>query len=229
MRSFSLPTLAFAIACAVSASLTSLSNVRADDDLVAELERVLERRAAIYATDANGSAQVFDELWVNDDNVVLMSEEFHTIFYGREAVTPYFNPPEDNLHAYRVQHANMQATRLSPDLATATYFIRYDMHPVGKPPMGGSSRVMTVFKQTDDGWKIQAEFQMAMSLISQARRLHELAVSPDFSTYARQQNPTYDADIAADEKYQERLSGSVVPWETGGTSQPTAEDGQTGD
>ena len=113
-------------------------------------------------------------------------------------------------------------------MATATYQLRYDMHPVGKPAMGGVSRMMTVFRKTQEGWKIQAELQLPMSLISQSRRLQEIAVSPDFVDYARQQNPNYDAKVAADPKLQRRAQG-VVPWQTGGTSQPTLDEQSPGD
>lgn len=197
-------------------------------DLVAELEPVLAKRQAIYSEDPNASPRVLEELWLDSDDIMLMSEEFHQMFYGRERVTPYFNPPEANLYAYREQISELQAILLAPDLASATYSLRYDMHPVGKPAMGGVSRMMTLFRRTAEGWKIQAELQLPMSLISQSRRLQEIAVSPDFVDYARQQNPDYDAKVAADPKLQRRAQG-VVPWQTGGTSQPTAGDQSPGD
>jgi len=151
---------------------------------------------------------------------LLVSEEFHPFFHGRDEVTPYFNPPEKNLYAYREIVSNPRATLLAPNLATVTYDLRYDMQPIGKPPMGGMSHMMTMFRKTDEGWKIQAEVQLPMGLISQSRILQEMAVSPDFVDYARTQNPTYDAQIAADKRLKMRKAG-VVPWMLGGTSQPT--------
>lgn len=197
-------------------------------ELVDELGAVIDQRQAIYAEDPNASPRVLEELWLDSDDIMLMSEEFHQMFYGRERVTPYFNPPEANLYAYREQISNLQAVLLEPDLATATYLLRYDMHPVGKPAMGGVSRMMTLFRKTDDGWKIQAELQLPMSLISQSRRLQEIAVSPDFVDYAKQQNPDYEKQVAEDPKLKRRSQG-VVPWQFGGTSQPTAGDQGGGD
>jgi len=191
-----------------------------DKELAQELLNVLKQRQEIYAKDANASPRVLEELWVDSDNIVLVSEEFQPFFHGRKEVTPYFNPPEKNLYAYREIVSNPRATLLAPDLATVTYDLRYDMQPIGKPPMGGMSHMMTMLRKTDDGWKIQAEVQLPMGLISQSRILQEMAVSPDFVDYARTQNPTYDAQIAADKRLKMRKAG-VVPWMLGGTSQPT--------
>jgi hypothetical protein len=191
-----------------------------DNALANELLEVLKQRQAIYANDPNASAEVLEKMWLDEDNIVLVSEEFHQMFHGRDEVTPYFNPPEPNLYAYREIVSNPRATWLAPDLATVTYDLRYDMQPIGKPPMGGMSHMMTMLRKTDAGWKIQAELQLPMGLISQSRILQEMAVSPDFVEFARTQNPTYDEQIAADKRLQMRKKG-VIPWMLGGTSQPT--------
>ena len=92
--------------------------------------------------------------------------------------------------------------------------------------------MMTMFRKTESGWKIQAEIQLPMGLISQSRILEELAVSPDFEEFARQQNPNYDTQIKADKRLKMRKAG-VIPWMLGGTSQPTLPDskkeGKSGD
>lgn len=191
-----------------------------DKELAQELLNVLKQRQAIYAQDPNASPQVLKELWLDSNDIVLVSEEFHPFFHGRDEVTPYFNPPEKNLYAYREIISNPRATYLAPDLATVTYDLRYDMQPIGKPPMGGMSHMMTMLRKTDKGWKIQAEVQLPMGLISQSRVLQEMAVSPDFVEFARTQNPNYDAQIAGDKRLKMRKAG-VVPWMLGGTSQPT--------
>jgi hypothetical protein len=191
-----------------------------DPELASELLEVLKQRQEIYASDANASSRVLEEMWLDAENIVLVSEEFHQLFHGRADVTPYFNPPEANLYAYREIVSNPRATRLADDLATVTYDLRYDMQPIGKPPMGGMSHMMTMFRKTNDGWKIQAEIQLPMGLISQGRILQEMAVSPDFVEFARTQNPDYDELISKDKRLQRRKEG-VIPWMLGGTSQPT--------
>ena len=196
--------------------------------LAEELLEVLKMRQAIYEADPNASARVFQEMWLDADNVVLISEEFHQFFHGREEVSPYFNPPKPNLYAYREIVSNPRTTYLEEDLATVTYDLRYDMQPVGKPPMGGMSHMMTMLRKTDEGWKIQAEVQLPMGLISQSRILQEMAVSPDFIDFARRQNSDYDSKVASDKALQRRAKG-VVPWMIGGTSQPTLNDKKGGD
>ena len=200
------------------------SQAEEDPALAQDRLEVLKQRQAIYSTDPNASAKVLEQMWLDDENIVLVSEEFHQPFHGRDAVTPYFNPPKPNLYAYREIVSNPRATWLADDLATVTYDLRYDMQPVGKPPMGGMSHMMTMFKKTADGWKIQAELQLPMGLISQSRILQEMAVSPDFVDYARTQNPTYDEQIDSDKRLKMREKG-VIPWMLGGTSQPTLQKG----
>ncbi len=220
---------------AVMSGLFLVATVHAEEDpeLAQELLEVLKARQAIYDTDPNASAEVFQSMWLDADNIVLVSEEFHERFHNRAEVTPYFNPPKPNLYAYREIVSNPRATWLADDLATVTYDLRYDMQPIGKPPMGGMSHMMTMFRKTDAGWKIQAELQLPMGLISQSRILQEMAVSPDFVDYARTQNPDYDELISSDKRLQMRNKG-VIPWMLGGTSQPTlpgkdAEEGSGGD
>ena len=200
--------------------VSSVSLATEDPELAAELLEVLKQRQAIYAKNPNASPEVFEKMWLDADNIVLVSEEFHPRFHGSEAVKPYFNPPKPNLYAYREIVSNPRATWLTEELATVTYDLRYDMQPIGKPAMGGMSHMMTMFRKTDEGWKIQAELQLPMGLISQSRVLQELAVSPDFEDFARTQNPDYDELIANDKRLQMRKKG-VIPWMLGGTSQPT--------
>jgi hypothetical protein len=199
-----------------------------DPALANDLLEVLKQRQAIYNQDPNASARVFQEMWLDADNIVLVSEEFQQFFHGREEISPYFNPPKPNLYAYREIVSNPRAMYLEEDLATVTYDLRYDMQPVGKPPMGGMSHMMTMFRKTDQGWKIQAEVQLPMGLISQSRILQEMAVSPDFVEFARTQNPDYDSQVSSDKTLQRRSKG-VVPWMIGGTSQPTLEKKKGGD
>lgn len=222
----------FAVAV-LSGSLITSAFAEEDPKLASELLEVLQQRQAIYNTDPNASPKVLEQMWLDADNIVLVSEEFHQMFHGRDEVTPYFNPPKPNLYAYREIVSNPRATWLAPDLATVTYDLRYDMQPIGMPAMGGMSHMMTLFKKTDDGWKIQAELQLPMGLISQSRIMQELAVSPDFIEFARQQDPDYDKKIQADKRLQMRKKG-VIPWLAGGTSQPTlpkkeSKDGAGGD
>jgi len=220
---------------AVISGLVVATFVQAEEDpaLAQELLEVLKQRQAIFDADPNASAQVFESMWLDVENIVLVSEEFHQRFHNRAEVTPYFNPPKPNLYAYREIVSNPRATWLADDLATVTYDLRYDMQPIGKPPMGGMSHMMTMFRKTDDGWKIQAELQLPMGLISQSRILQEMAVSPDFVDFARDQNPDYDELISSDKRLQMRKKG-VIPWMLGGTSQPTlpskeSEEGAGGD
>lgn len=188
----------------------------ADAVLAGEIESVLRRQEQVW--DQRDSAGVFDQFWSKRPDVVFMSEWFHPVFYGREATEAYFKPQPMNLYAHRERYSNVEATYLAPDLAVATYHVRYDEHAQGRLPLGGWTRVVAVMRKEDGQWKHFGQFETAMSLISQVRRLQEEALSPDFVEFARKQNPNYDKEIAADKAMARRRSG--LPWMGGGNTQP---------
>jgi len=189
------------------------ASAQSDSALAREIESVLRRAEVLY--DRNDSVAYFDELWSQDDNLVFMSEQFYPVFFGRKPVEAYFKPPLKNLYSYRERYANVEATYLAPDLADVTYHVRYDMHAITRTPLGGWSRIFAIMRKEDGGWKFQAQFETPMSLISQARRTHEEALSADFLEFSRQQNPKYDEQVARDRKIRQRR-GEGVPWVTAG-------------
>lgn len=205
---------AVAVALGALAAPTGRAIAQSDPALAREIEAVLRRVEAIY--DQNDSVRYFDELWLDDDNLVYMSEQFYPVFYGRAPVEAYFKPPGGrNMYAWRTRLSNVQAIYLAPDLAFATYEGRYDMHAITRTPLGGWTRKVGIFKRTAEGWKIVAELEAPMSLISQARRMHEEALSADFLEFSRRQNPKYDEQVARDRKIRQRR-GEGVPWVTAG-------------
>ena len=189
-----------------------------DDALAREIEAVLRRQEQMW--DRRDGAGVFDQLWSKQPDVVFMSEWFYPVFYGREATEAYFKPQPANLYAHRERYSNVEATLLAPDLAVATYHVRYDEHAQGRLPLGGWTRVVAVMHRENGQWTFLGEFETPMSLISQVRRLQEEALSPDFVDFARQQNPDYDKQVAADKAIARRRSG--LPWMGGGNTQPEA-------
>lgn len=183
----------------------------ADETLVREIEQTLRRGEAIY--DQNASERFFDELWSKDENLVFQSEQFYPVFYGRRSVEAYFKPPMKNLYGYRERYSNVQAQLLKPDLALATYHVRYDMHAITRIPLGGWARIVAIMRREDGLWKFVAQYEASMSAISQARRIHEEALAPDFVEFARRQNPNYDKQVAADKGIEKRRGG--VTWKSG--------------
>jgi len=194
----------------------------AEDFPLAEIAAAIEHAEAV--ANERGYAAFMDEMFVTDQNIVVQSEEFYPIFYGRERVEQYFKPPTENLYAHREQYSNVEGTLLRPGLALVTWHNRYDMQAVGRLPVGGWSRMVAVMRETDAGWKFVTLVQSPMSLISQARRTQEEAVSPDFLDYARRQNPDYDELVANDKRIKSRRAG--LPWISGGGSTQDAAQGQ---
>jgi len=186
--------------------------VAAETFPAAEISAAIKKAESIVNNQGYGA--FMDQMFVPDDEIMVQSEEFFPVFYGRDQVTAYFKPPTENLYAHREVYSNVEGTLLRPGLALVTWHNRYDMQAVGRLPVGGWSRMVAVMRQAGDEWKFVSLVQSPMSLISQARRIQEEAVSPDFVQYARKQNPDYDALVAADKRIASRRAG--LPWISGG-------------
>lgn len=202
MRTFSVLTIVLTL-------FASLAN--ADEQLEKEIQPILDRMQEIYREDPNGSRLLFDELWLESESILYLSEQFVNPFYGYGPVAAYWKPSWNTLYGYREQYSNLRATRISPTIAMATFDLRYDMHAVTRTPLGGVSKLTLVLRKEEGQWKIQQYFETPMSLLSQARLIHEAALDPDFADYARAQNPQYDEFVAEDASIAARKSGA--PWE----------------
>ena len=73
----------FTVAVLASA-LSTVAYAEEDPELANELLDILKQRQAIYATDPNASSKVLEQMWLDADNIVLVSEEFHQPFHGRD-------------------------------------------------------------------------------------------------------------------------------------------------
>jgi ketosteroid isomerase-like protein len=198
------------IACLIFGLVLTATAAKADQELQTEIQSLLDQVMQIYAADPNGSRTFFDEHWLKDDNIVYQSEQFVNVFYGYDQVAAYWKPSWNTLYGYRAIYSDLQVTRITDDIAIATYESRYDMHAVTRTPLAGWTRISLVLRKQDDEWKIQQYYETPMSLLSQARRIHEEALTPDFADFARSQNPQYDEFVAADASIRARKESP--PW-----------------
>lgn len=203
------------IVCTAAAA----SQTYADEQLEKEIQPILDRMDEIYSADPNGSRQLFDELWLQDENIVYLSEQFVNSFYGYGPVAAYWKPSWNTLYGYREKYSNLRATLISPDIALATLDNRYDMHAVTRTPLGGWTRLTLILRKVDGNWKIQQFYETPMSLLSQGRRIHEETLDPAFADFARKQNPMYDELVEGDAGINARKAG--VPWEPRPPFRPT--------
>lgn len=199
-------------ACLLSLLVGTSPALSADAFPAAEITAAIRKAESV--ANQKGYGAFLDEMFVTGNDIMVQSEEFFPVFYGRDSVTAYFKPPTENLYAHREQYSNVEGTLIRPDLAVVSWHNRYDMQAVGRLPVGGWSRMIAVMRRTSEGWKFVSLVQSPMSLISQARRIQEEAVSPDFVEFARRQNRAYDAQVAADKRIASRRAG--LPWLTGG-------------
>jgi hypothetical protein len=182
----------------------------ADEQLEKEIQPVLDRMAEIYREDPNGSRLLFDELWLQDENILYLSEQFVNSFYGYGPVAAYWKPNWNTLYGYRELYSNLRATLIAPGIALATMDLRYDMHAVTRTPLAGVSKLTLLLRKQEGDWKIQQFYETPMSLLSQARLMHEAALAPGFADYARVQNPQYDEFVENDASIAARKDGA--PW-----------------
>jgi hypothetical protein len=182
----------------------------ADEQLEKEIQPILDRMAEIYREDPNGSRLLFDELWLQDENILYLSEQFVNAFYGYGPVAAYWKPSWNTLYGYRELYTNLRVTLIAPGIALATMNLQYDMHAVTRTPLGGVSKLTLLLRKQEGDWKIQQFYETPMSLLSQARLMHEAALDPEFADYARAQNPQYDEFVETDASIAARKD--AAPW-----------------
>ena len=162
----------------------------ADDNaqLVKEIEDLLRQTEQIWD---EGDYAKLKELWDGDDPMpIYMPEEVENPVIGWEKLEKYWNPRPGVkfLEGIRNRYSNVQAKYLAPDLAVATYELRYEMQVVGQKPTAGWDRMMAVFRKKPDGWRYVAYVEAPLNPITQMRRMSREAVSDDFADFVAEHN-----------------------------------------
>jgi ketosteroid isomerase-like protein len=169
MRSCLLALLLFAAPAIVAASETS-------DPLTVEIEAFLATYAGHY--NRQDYARLL-EMWDRAaPEPIYMAEEIDPPMHGWKLIDAYFARP-GVLTGIRNEYTRVRAQRLAPDLALATYRLRFDIAVRGMQPLSSWDRVMAVFRQRDGQWKLVAYAEAPMAPLTMVRRM--LAASPDVS------------------------------------------------
>jgi ketosteroid isomerase-like protein len=152
-----------------------------EDRLSAEIQAFLDRYAEIY------NRQDYTALlamWDRDDaNPIYMAEEIDPPMQGWNLINAYFNPKPgvQVLDGIRNEYTNVKAHYLAPDLAIATYRLRFDIKVKNMKAMSSWDRVMAVFRRKDGEWKLTAYAEAPMAPLTMVRRMLEQAVPADFN------------------------------------------------
>lgn len=112
-------------------------------------------------------------MWHDDGNPIYMAEEVPFPLYGQSRIDNYFNPRPGKriLDGIDNKYSKVRAKYIAPNIAVATYRLDYDIKLVGMPAQHGWDRVMAVFMQSEDGWKLTAYTEAPMGPATMVRKM----------------------------------------------------------
>ena len=160
-----------------------------DEKLSAELQEWLNGYAEVY------NRQDYDALlrmWDQDfAGAIYTAEEVDPPLHGWDRINRYFNPIPgfSVLDGIRNEYSDVRASYLAPNLAVATYRLRFDIKVKRQQAMSSWDRVLAVFRKTADGWKLVAYAEAPMAPLTMVRKMLENAVPEDFDAYIESQQP----------------------------------------
>jgi len=133
-----------------------------------ELSEFLERYAALYNRQAYAELL---EMWdTGDPDSFYMAEEVDPPMYGWQAIRAYFDRP-GSLDGIRNEYSEVRARHLAPDLALATYKLRFDIAVKDMKPLSSFDRVVAVFRRRDGEWKLAAYAEAPQAPLTMVRKL----------------------------------------------------------
>jgi ketosteroid isomerase-like protein len=161
------------------ASEQASSTAVADQGLNAEIERFLARYAELYnRQDYPALLAMWDR---ESPNPIYMAEEIDPPMHGWNVINAYFNPPPQFpvLESIRNEYTKVKAHAVAPDVAVATYRLRFDIKLRGKPAVSSYDRVMAVFKKRDGEWKLTAYTEAPMAPLTMVRQMTQKSDLPE--------------------------------------------------
>ena len=138
--------------------------------LAAEITEFLAEYENVYN---NQDYRALKAMWSDDDNPIYMAEEVPFPLYGKARLDNYMNPVPGKkiLEGIDNKYSEVRAKFVADNVAVATYRLDYDIKLVGMPAMHGWDRVMAVFVNSNDGWKISAYTESPMGPGTMVRKM----------------------------------------------------------
>lgn len=163
-----------------------------DDNANARLTEEIEAFLASYAEAYNRQDyETLLSMWDQDDpDPIYIAEEINPPMQGWDRLNAYFNPKPGFLvlDGIRNEYTEVNAHYLSPELAIATYKLRFDIKVKGQRAMSSWDRIMAVFRQKDGEWKMTAYAEAPMAPLTMVREMIYGQVPEDFDEWLEQQN-----------------------------------------
>lgn len=158
----------------------------ADRQLAAEITAFLDEYAKVYN---NQDYRAVKAMWLDDGNPIYMAEEVPFPLYGKKRLDNYFNPVPGRriLDGIDNRYSQVRAKYVAANIAVATYRLDYDIKLVGMNAAHGWDRIMAVFVETSDGWKLSAYAEAPQGPATMVRKMmkaHPAETEDEKAAYA---------------------------------------------
>jgi ketosteroid isomerase-like protein len=132
-----------------------------------EIAAFLARYAIAY------NRQDYDALlgmWDTDDaNAFYMAEEIDPPMHGWKTIRAYFSRT-GVLDGIRNEYSNVRAHYVAPDVAVATYRLRFDIKIKNMQALSSWDRIMAVFRRKNGEWKMIAYAEAPQAPLTMIRK-----------------------------------------------------------
>ena len=121
------------------------------------------------------------EMWDQDDpNAFYMAEELDPPMHGWKTIRAYF-ARTGVLDGIRNEYSSVRAHLVAPDVAVATYRLRFDIKVKTLPPLSSFDRIMAVFRKKGGEWKMIAYAEAPQAPLTMIRKALKTSKSLDKS------------------------------------------------
>ena len=118
-------------------------------------------------------------MWDQDDPYAFyMAEEIDPPMHGWKTIRAYFSRT-GVLDGIRNEYSNVRAHLVAPDVAVATYRLRFDIKVKTLPPLSSFDRIMAVFRKKGGEWKMIAYAEAPQAPLTMIRKALKTSKSLD--------------------------------------------------
>jgi ketosteroid isomerase-like protein len=157
-------------------SIPAAEPARTESTLDQELTAFLARYAEAYNRQDYAALLA---MWDQDDPAAFyMAEEIDPPMHGWTTIRAYFARP-GVLDGIRNEYSNVRAHYVAPDVAVATYRLRFDIKVRGMAPLSSFDRVVALFRRKEDGWKMIAYAEAPQAPLTMIRKALKTSKSLD--------------------------------------------------
>ncbi len=118
-------------------------------------------------------------MWDQDDPYAFyMAEELDPPMHGWKTIRAYFSRT-GVLDGIRNEYSNVRAHLVAPDVAVATYRLRFDIKVKTMQPLSSFDRIMAVFRRKGGEWKMIAYAEAPQAPLTMIRKALKTSKSLD--------------------------------------------------